>query len=211
MDGRRGDARLPPPRGESPVRWSSSRTSNCPDSVVSTTGNPCRRRRRKIRSPRLQAGNVTATGASPRSGRQSSCPKVFSSNSVTFTEEFRALLDKHGSSSTKNTFGHETLSPATRARSRGGDVPPPEGGGYGSFAAFGGTDCRSSKLPNREQFEVLDDDQRTGDFSARRRKSCVPAAAVPSRGFQAAVRRHEIRSPRLQAGEKEAATNYEPA
>jgi DNA-binding XRE family transcriptional regulator len=29
-------------------------------------------------------------------------------------------------------------------------VPPPEGGGYGSFAAYGGTDCLSSNPVNRD-------------------------------------------------------------
>src|SRR5213078_1908539 len=75
-----------------------------------------RRRRRKIPSPRLQAGEKeAATDTSPRSGRQKSL----------WTRVCRPLCG---------------LAP------RAVTVPPPEGGGYRSFAAYGGTDSLSSNL-----------------------------------------------------------------
>src|SRR5213075_1543661 len=69
----------------------------------STTSNPCRRRRRKIRSPRLQAGERSPPpGTSPRSGRQTS-------RQTLFCRPLRGLVSMAAS------------------------FPPPEGGGYGSF------------------------------------------------------------------------------
>ena len=101
-----------------------AKVSLADDSGSRTADSPLRRvqaaaRRCEIRSPRLQAGEEAATDASRRSGRQKSLPSEFDEKHL-WSEVCRPLRG---------------LAPVAVT------VPPPEGGGWGSFAACGGTDC----------------------------------------------------------------------
>jgi hypothetical protein len=49
------------------------------------------------------------------------------------------------SSSTRNTFGREACRPLRGLETGAVTVPPPEGGGWGSFAAYGGMDWRHTE------------------------------------------------------------------
>src|SRR5213075_1626296 len=85
------------------------RTKALSSRLRSTTGNPCRRRRRKISSPRLQAGEWSPPRERARVAGD------------------RLHVQRHF---------REGFSAAPYAGSyRWGPLPPPEGGGYGSHAA----------------------------------------------------------------------------
>ena len=94
--------------------------------------------------------------------------------------------------STKNTFGREVCRPLRGLAPKGDDRFPrlkaPEGGGWGSLAACGGTDCLSSNLANRDSSKFWDHRVR-----AILRKAEEVLRTQLGVGFQAAV--GGVRSP----------------